>query len=86
MIGDLSKMSNDYELNYQEDNQQYLIKITPKSKNVKEYVSNIEIWLSKTDMSVDQLRMYENETDYTDYKFSNKRYNQLNDASRFAID
>lgn len=86
MIGDLSKMSNDYELNYQEDNQQYLIKITPKSKNVKEYVSNIEIWLSKTDMSVDQLRMYENETDYTDYKFSNKRFNQLKDESRFAID
>ncbi len=86
MIGDLSNMSNDYILNYQEDNQQYLIKITPKSNSVKEYVSNIEIWLSKTDMSVDQLRMYETETDYTDYKFSNKRYNQLNDASRFAID
>lgn len=86
MIGDLSNMSNDYILNYQEDNQQYLIKITPKSNSVKEYVSGIEIWLSKTDMSVDQLRMYETETDYTDYKFSNKRFNQLKDESRFAID
>lgn len=86
MIGDLGKMSNDYELNYQEDNQQYLIKITPKSKSVKEYVSGIEIWLNKTDMSVDQLRMYENEADYTDYKFSNKHYNQLKDDGRFVID
>ena len=86
MIGDLSNMSNDYILNYQEDNQQYLIKITPKSNSVKEYVSGIEIWLSKTDMSVDQLRMYETDTDYTDYKFSNKRFNQLKDESRFAID
>lgn len=86
MIGDLGKMNNDYELNYQEDNQQYLIKITPKSKSVKEYVSGIEIWLNKTDMSVDQLRMYENEADYTDYKFSNKHYNQLKDDGRFVID
>ena len=86
MVGDLNRMNDSYNLKYQEDNSQYIISITPRSKQVKEYVSAIEIRLSKADMSVDQLRMYENEADYTDYKFSNKRFNQLKDESRFAID
>lgn len=86
MVGDLNRMNDNYNLKYQEDNNQYIISITPRSKQVKDYVSAIEIRLSKADMSVDQLRMYENEADYTDYKFSNKRFNQLKDESRFAID
>lgn len=86
MVGDLNRMNDSYNLKYQEDNNQYIISITPRSKQVKDYVSAIEIRLSKADMSVDQLRMYENEADYTDYKFSNKRFNQLKDESRFAID
>ena len=86
MVGDLNRMNDSYNLKYQEDNNQYIISITPLSKQVKDYVSAIEIRLSKADMSVDQLRMYENEADYTDYKFSNKRFNQLKDESRFAID
>lgn len=86
MVGDLSRMSNNYELKYQEDDHQYIVSITPRSKTVKEYVSAIEIRLSKADMSVDQLRMYENEADYTDYRFTNKRFNQISDESRFKID
>ena len=86
MVGDLNRMNGSYNLKYQEDNNQYIVSITPRSKQVKEYVSAIEIRLSKADMSVDQLRMYENEADYTDYKFSNKRFNQLKDESRFSIE
>lgn len=86
MVGDLNRMNSSYELNYQEDDKQYIVGITPRSKTVKEYVSAIEIRLNKADMSVDQLRMYENEADYTDYRFTNKRFNQLKDESRFAIE
>lgn len=86
MVGDLSRMNSNYELKYQEDEHQYIVSITPRSKTVKEYVSAIEIRLSKADMSVDQLRMYENEADYTDYRFTNKRFNQIADESRFKID
>ena len=86
MVGDLSRMNSNYELQYQEDDHQYIVSITPRSKTVKEYVSAIEIRLSKADMSVDQLRMYENEADYTDYRFTNKRFNQITDESRFKID
>ena len=86
MVGDLNRMNNSYELNYQEDDNQYIVGITPRSKTVKEYVSAIEIRLNKADMSVDQLRMYENEADYTDYRFTNKRFNQLKDESRFSME
>ena len=86
MVGDLSRMNDNYNLEYQENDNQYIINITPRSRQVKDYVSAIEIRLSKADMSVDQLRMYENEADYTNYKFSNKRFNQLKDQSRFVID
>ena len=85
MVGDLNRMNGSYELNYQEDDKQYIVGITPRSKTVKEYVSAIEIRLNKADMSVDQLRMYENEADYTDYRFTNKRFNQLKDESRFSM-
>ena len=86
MVGDLKRMNSGYELKYQEDERQYIVNIVPRSKAVKEYVSAIEIRLSKADMSVDQLRMYENEADYTDYRFTNKRFNQLKDERRFAIE
>ena len=85
MVGDLSRMNSNYDLKYQEDDKQYIVSITPRNKAVKDYVSAIEIRLSKADMSVDQLRMYENEADYTDYRFTNKRFNQLKDESRFSM-
>ena len=86
MVGDLSRMNSNYDLKYQEDDKQYIVSITPRNKAVKDYVSAIEIRLSKADMSVDQLRMYENEADYTDYRFTNKRFNQLKDESRFSME
>ena len=85
MVGDLNRMISNYDLKFQEDDKQYIVSITPRNKAVKDYVSAIEIRLSKADMSVDQLRMYENEADYTDYRFTNKRFNQLKDESRFSM-
>ena len=86
MVGSLNRMNDNYNLEYQEDKEQFIVRITPRSKVVKDYISNIEIRLNKTDLSVDQLRMYENEADYTDYKFSNKHFNQLKDESLFSIE
>ena len=86
MVGSLNRMNDNYNLEYQEDKERYIVRITPRSKVVKDYISNIEIRLNKTDLSVDQLRMYENEADYTDYKFSNKHFNQLKDESLFSIE
>lgn len=47
MIGDLSKMSSNYQLAYFEDAQFYLVKIKPVNKAVQAYITGIEIYLDK---------------------------------------
>ena len=44
MIGDLSKMSSNYQLEYFEDARYYLVKIKPTNKAVQAYIAGIEIY------------------------------------------
>lgn len=85
MIGDLSKMSSNYQLEYFENAGHYLVKIKPTTKAVQAYIADIEIYLDKKDMSVYKLRLCETATNYTEYKFYNKKFNSLKDETRFTI-
>lgn len=85
MIGDLSKMSSNYQLEYFEDSRYYLVKIKPTSKTVQAYIAGIEIYLDKKDMSVYKLRLNETQTNYTEYEFYNKTFNSLQNDTKFAI-
>lgn len=85
MIGDLSKMSSNYQLAYFEDAQFYLVKIKPVNKAVQAYITGIEIYLDKKDMSVHKLRLSETATNYTEYEFYNKKFNSLKNETKFAI-
>lgn len=85
MVGDLSKMSSDYQLEYFEDARYYLVKIKPVNKAIQAYIRGIEIYLDKKDMSVHKLRLAETATDYTEYEFYNKRFNALKDETKFAV-
>lgn len=85
MIGDLSKMSSNYQLEYFEDARYYLVKIKPTNKAVQAYIAGIEIYLDKKDMSVHKLRLSETATNYTEYEFYNKKFNSLKNETKFAI-
>ena len=85
MIGDLSKMSSDYKLEYFENDSYYIVKIKPVNKAIQAYISEIEIYLDKKDMSVYKLRLSETATNYTEYEFYNKRFNALKDETKFFI-
>ena len=85
MIGDLSKMSSNYLLEYFEDARYYLVKIKPTNKAVQAYIAGIEIYLDKKDMSVHKLRLSETATNYTEYEFYNKKFNSLKNETKFAI-
>lgn len=85
MVGDLSKLSSDYQLAYFEDSKYYLVKIKPISKAVQAYINEMEIYLDKKDMSVYKLRLSETATNYTEYEFLNKKFNTLTDEKVFAI-
>lgn len=85
MIGDLGKMSSDYKLEYFENARQYMVKIKPVNKVIQAYISGIEIYLDKKDMSVCKLRLSETAANYTEYEFCNKSFNTLKDETRFSI-
>lgn len=85
MVGDLSQMSSDYAREYFEDARYYLVTIKPTNKAVKAYIDNIRIYLDKKDMSVHKLRLSETAANYTEYMFSNKKFNSLKDDAKFTI-
>lgn len=85
MVGDLSKMTPNYRLEYLEDASYYLVRIKPVSKAVQAYIAGIEIYLSKKDMSVHKLRLSETATNYTEYEFHNQRFNSLKDEAKFSV-
>ena len=85
MIGDLSKMGSNYQLEYFEDAHYYLVKIKPTNQAIQAYISGIEIYLDKKDMSVHKLRLSETATNYTEYEFYNKKFNSLKNETKFAI-
>lgn len=85
MIGDLSKMSSDYRLEYFENIQYYAVKIKPINKTIQAYISGIDIYLDKKDMSVYKLRLSETAANYTEYEFYNKRFNGLKDETKFSV-
>lgn len=85
MVGDLSKMSTNYQLRYFQDANYYYVEIKPMNKEVQAYINLINIQLSKQDMSVVKLRLSETATNYTEYEFTNKKYNSLPDEELFAV-
>lgn len=85
MIGDLSQMSSNYKLEYFENDSHYLVKIKPVNTAIQVYISEIEIYLDKKDMSVHKLRLSETAANYTEYEFYNKRFNDLKDETMFSI-
>lgn len=85
MIGDLTVMSSAYRLEYYESPSLYVVKIRPVSKSVQAYISEIIISIDKKDMSVQTLRLSENAKDYTEYHFTNRKYNTLTSDEMFVI-
>ena len=85
MIGDLTVMSSAYRLEYYESPSLYVVKIRPVSKSVQAYISEIVISIDKKDMSVQTLRLSENAKDYTEYYFTNRKYNTLTSDEKFVI-
>ncbi len=85
MVGDLSKMTSNYQLEYFESDKHYQVKINPVSKAVQTYINHIDILIDKKDMSVYKLCLWETATNYTEYEFYNKKFNTLKDDTKFAV-
>ena len=84
MDGSISK-DPDYEVKYYSSDSGYRISLIPKSKNLKTFVKEINLFLDGTDFTVGSIKLLESEAgDYTFIQFENKRYNQQIDPSVFS--
>ena len=85
MIGNISALDGEYDLQYFQSASEYFVKIVPTSQSVKAYIKEIGITFDRKTMGVKRLRMTENNDDYTDYIFTNPQYNTLKSDEKFAI-
>lgn len=68
--------SDNFEFSYFENNKTYKLELTPLDDNMKDFLSNIILFINKDDYSVDELYMIEKSEDYTQIRFINKSMNE----------
>jgi len=85
MIGDLSKLTSEYNVQYNQNTNQYITKIIMSDDQSSKYINSIVIYLSKKTMAVDELHIKESGKDYTKYKFYNRKFNTLKTNEKFKI-
>ena len=85
MTGNLQAMGSGFRMEYYESSRAFRIEVTPESSQVKGYIAKMVITLDKDSLSVNTIVMYENETDYTKYVFTDKKFNQAVPDTVFAV-
>jgi len=66
----------DFEATYFENSEFYMVNLIPVKLEVKEMLSEIEIYFDKKDISVSKVKFIEPGDDFTLIKFFNKEFNQ----------
>ncbi|MCW3070982.1 MAG: hypothetical protein JWO44_872 [Bacteroidetes bacterium] len=77
--------SKDYKAKYYESEKYYLIELTPVQKAAKDFLKNILLFISKTDYSVEKVKMVEPSDDYTSIDFTNRKTNQPIADEKFTV-
>lgn len=85
MSGDLSKLTG-YKLDVYEGASYYSVHVKPENKSLLAYITGFEIQFNKDFFTVDKLRIRETGENYTDYLFTNQKYNTLSDDEIFTLD
>ena len=68
-----------------ENDKQYLLELSPKLKEFKDYFKKINVYIDKKDYSVNKLDMIDSSGDNTVITFSNKQFNiGVSDANFIA--
>jgi outer membrane lipoprotein-sorting protein len=64
----------------------YLAKLIPEGTAMKDYLTRIELKLSKEDLTVEEMKMFEKSGDFTQITFRNKKLNETIPAEVFSLD
>src|SRR5512145_756018 len=55
--GDILKNDKDFRISYFEDEKSYFVSLMPKSEAMRKMLNEVQIWFSKTDLTVNRIRM-----------------------------
>ena len=77
--------SKDYKANFFESPTYYLIELSPVQKAAKDFLKTIELYINKTDYSVEKVKMTEPSDDYTSIDFTNRKTNQPIGDEKFTV-
>lgn len=83
--GNILKDDGQFKISYFENNSIYLVKLVPLSSMMKEYIQRIELYFSKANFMLTELRMIERAGDYTNISFRNKKINEKIADEKFSI-
>ena len=68
--------SNEFTIDYLEDDAVYIINLFPRAKKLAKRVKNIEMKITKSDLSISELKIVEASQNYLHFSFENVFYNQ----------
>ncbi len=68
-----------------EGEKQYLVYLEPNVDELKGVISKIKMRINKSDFSVDQVIMYEEQDDFTEINFINKQFNEVLPDHLFTV-
>jgi outer membrane lipoprotein-sorting protein len=68
-----------------ENDKQYLLEMLPSKKEMKEFFSDIRLYIEKSDYSVQRMEMIEPGGDNTMFTFLNKKFNEKIEETIFTV-
>lgn len=77
--------SEKFDITFYENSKQILAKLLPKSKEMKEFLNEMQLYFNKKNYTVSKIKMLENSGDYTLIEFLNKRINISIPDSKFLV-
>jgi len=83
--GDLTTLAKQYHIQYLENGTHYVVQMEPKTKQMKEYLKQMQLFFDKTDYSVAKIKMVEPSSDYTEISLINKKVNTPIADEKFVL-
>lgn len=77
--------NKDYKAKYYENENFYLLELSPLQKGAKDFLKVIQLYIDKKDYAVVKVKMIEPSDDYTMIDFSNRKTNQPIGDEKFIV-
>jgi outer membrane lipoprotein-sorting protein len=67
--------SEEFDVEYDSEGQSYIVRLSPLKRTLSKRIERIDLVLSKKDVSIEELNVYQNPVEFFSYKFNLIEYN-----------